>query len=49
MLLPALVILTEWEEFKEIDLVALKEKMTSSIIFDGRNIFDAELVRSIGF
>lgn len=45
----ALVILTEWNEFKEIDLLDLKEKMTSPIIFDGRNIYDSKLIRGIGF
>ena len=45
----ALVILTEWNEFKEIDLLELKEKMTSPIIFDGRNIYDSKLIRGIGF
>ena len=45
----ALVILTEWNEFKGIDLLELKEKMTSPIIFDGRNIYDSKLIRGIGF
>ncbi len=45
----ALVILTEWNEFKEIDLLELKEKMKSPIIFDGRNIYDSKVIREIGF
>ena len=45
----ALVILTEWKEFKEIDLLELKRKMASPIIFDGRNILDAKLINDMGF
>lgn len=45
----ALIILTEWNEFRDIDLVELKEKMSSPIIFDGRNIFDPNSIREIGF
>ena len=45
----ALVILTEWNEFKEIDLVELKENMAVPIIFDGRNIYSSKEMREIGF
>ena len=45
----ALVILTEWKEFKEIDLQFLKKKMAAPIIFDGRNIFDSKLIKELGF
>ncbi len=45
----ALVILTEWKEFKEIDLPMLKRKMAAPIIFDGRNIFDSKLIKELGF
>ena len=45
----ALVILTEWKEFKEIDLSELKRKMSAPIIFDGRNIFDSKLINRLGF
>ncbi len=45
----ALVILTEWKEFKEIDLSELKRKMSTPIIFDGRNIFDSKLINRLGF
>src|SRR3954454_701185 len=36
----ALVIATEWSEFANTDLALLKQKMTTPIIFDGRNLFD---------
>jgi UDPglucose 6-dehydrogenase len=36
----ALVIATEWEEFKAVDLDRAKKSLTSPIMFDGRNLFD---------
>src|SRR6266481_6050089 len=36
----ALVIATEWAEFANVDLAVVKEKMTTPIVFDGRNLFD---------
>ena len=42
----ALVVATEWEEFKQLDLACAKKGMTHPILFDGRNLFDpAEMVR----
>jgi len=45
----ALVIVTEWNEFKFIDLARVKETMAQPIIFDGRNIYDPERMRRLGF
>ncbi|HEY8650616.1 MAG TPA: UDP-glucose/GDP-mannose dehydrogenase family protein [Chthoniobacterales bacterium] len=45
----ALVIATEWTEFANVDLAVVKEKMTTPIIFDGRNLFDPETMRKLGF
>jgi UDPglucose 6-dehydrogenase len=44
-----LMILTEWDEFRKVDLERIKESMKGKIIFDGRNIFNPEKVREIGF
>jgi UDPglucose 6-dehydrogenase len=42
----ALVVATEWPEFKKLDLDRAREGMTHPILFDGRNLFDpAEMVR----
>ncbi|MBN2055637.1 UDP-glucose/GDP-mannose dehydrogenase family protein [bacterium] len=42
----ALVIVTEWDEFKNLDLLKVKEMLNLPIIIDGRNIFDpAEMQR----
>jgi len=45
----ALVILTEWEAFKKIDLKKIKRLMKAPIIVDGRNIFEPEKMKSLGF
>jgi len=45
----ALVILTEWENFKKIKPQALRKIMKSNVIFDGRNIFEPEKMRKLGF
>uniref|UniRef100_A0A7C3UPF9 UDP-glucose 6-dehydrogenase n=1 Tax=candidate division WOR-3 bacterium TaxID=2052148 RepID=A0A7C3UPF9_UNCW3 len=44
-----LLILTEWEEFKNLDLKRVKELLRLPIIIDGRNIFDPEVMRNLGF
>ncbi len=43
------IIMTEWNEFKEIDLQKLKKAMNQAIILDGRNIFDPEKVKALKF
>ncbi|PYK77632.1 MAG: UDP-glucose 6-dehydrogenase [Verrucomicrobia bacterium] len=45
----ALVIATEWEEFANVDLAVVKEKMTTPIVFDGRNLFDPSTMARVGF
>ena len=45
----ALVIATEWNEFGNVDLEIVKEKMTTPIVFDGRNLLDPETMRRLGF
>jgi UDPglucose 6-dehydrogenase len=45
----ALVIATEWNEFKLLNLARLKDLMAEPIIFDGRNILAPEKVRALGF
>ncbi len=44
-----LMIITDWNEFKFLDLERIKTFMRSPNIFDGRNIYDPEKVRSLGF
>jgi UDPglucose 6-dehydrogenase len=45
----SLVIATEWNEFANVDLEVVKEKMTTPIVFDGRNLLDPETMRRLGF
>jgi UDPglucose 6-dehydrogenase len=45
----ALIIATEWNEFCNVDLAVLKEKMRTPIVFDGRNLLDPETMRQFGF
>src|SRR5438093_598738 len=45
----ALVIATEWNEFANVDLEVVKEKMRTPIVFDGRNLLDPETMRRLGF
>ncbi len=44
----ALVIVTEWKEFRSADLDAIKEVLKAPVIFDGRNLYDPKLVRAQG-
>jgi UDPglucose 6-dehydrogenase len=45
----ALVIATEWEEFKRLDLDRARKQLTHPILFDGRNLFDPGEMESLGF
>ncbi len=45
----ALLILTEWEEFKNLDLERVKSLMKTPIIVDGRNIFELDEMERLGF
>jgi UDPglucose 6-dehydrogenase len=45
----ALAILTEWREFRQLNLERIKELMARPAIFDGRNIYDPERSRRLGF
>jgi len=44
----ALVIVTEWKEFRSPDFDAIKARLKSPVIFDGRNLYDPKLVRGLG-
>jgi UDPglucose 6-dehydrogenase len=45
----ALIIATDWNEFANVDLAVLKDKMQTPIVFDGRNLLDPETMRQFGF
>ena len=45
----ALVIATEWDEFKKLDLDHARKSLTHPILFDGRNLFDPAEMERLGF
>ena len=45
----ALVVATEWDEFRNADLVQLRSLLRQPIVFDGRNIYDPETTEQLGF
>ena len=45
----ALVIVTEWPEFKALSLPRLAKLLRSPILLDGRNLFDPKAARDAGF
>lgn len=44
-----LILVTEWNEFRRLDLDRMKKLMKSRVIFDGRNIYDPKVIRRNGF
>ena len=45
----ALVIVTEWNEFREPDFARMRKLMKNPAIFDGRNIYNPQQIRAHGF
>jgi UDPglucose 6-dehydrogenase len=45
----ALMIVTEWNEFKQLDLERVRNSMRQPIIFDGRNMYDSADLKKLGF
>ncbi len=45
----ALVVATEWDEFKKLDLERARDALTHPIMFDGRNLFDAQEMEKLGW
>ena len=44
----ALAIVTEWQEFRSPDFELIRDRLTTPVIFDGRNLYEPALVRSFG-
>jgi UDPglucose 6-dehydrogenase len=42
------VLLTEWDEFRSLDLARLRDLMRRPVLIDGRNILDPETARALG-
>jgi UDPglucose 6-dehydrogenase len=45
----ALVVVTPWNEFKQLDLEKVRDLLKSPIIYDGRNIYDPKVMKEMGF
>jgi len=45
----AVVVVTEWNEFRQINLEKLKQAMKGDVVFDGRNLYDPEKMKRFGF
>jgi UDPglucose 6-dehydrogenase len=45
----ALIVVTEWKEFRSPDFEALSRRMKQALIFDGRNLYEPDAVRAAGF
>ena len=45
----AIVVATEWDEFKQLDLARAKKTLTHPILFDGRNLFDPAEMEKLGW
>lgn len=45
----ALVLVTEWKIFRQPDFTAMKKMMTSPAVFDGRNVYEPEQMKELGF
>ena len=45
----ALMLIAEWNEFKQLDMKRVKELMHQPVLMDGRNIYDPQHVRELGF
>jgi UDPglucose 6-dehydrogenase len=45
----ALAVVTEWQEFREPDFARMKKLMRAPVVFDGRNIYDRDQMKKLGF
>ena len=45
----ALAVITEWQEFREPDFVRIKKLMRTPVVFDGRNIYQPDQMKALGF
>jgi UDPglucose 6-dehydrogenase len=45
----ALVVCTEWNEFKQVDLGRIRKSMRKPVIVDGRNIYEPDAMAELGF
>ena len=44
----ALIIATEWKEFRSPDFAAIKTRLKQPVVIDGRNLYEPEMMRDLG-
>jgi UDPglucose 6-dehydrogenase len=44
-----LIVVTEWNEFRSPDFAAIREALNTPVLFDGRNLYDPDYMRQLGF
>jgi len=44
-----LMVTTEWNEFRQLDLKRIQKSMKTPLLFDGRNIYDPKKMKELGF
>jgi UDPglucose 6-dehydrogenase len=47
--LDALMIMTPWNEFKQLDMAKIKDLMNQPVLIDGRNLYEPDAMRALGF
>jgi UDPglucose 6-dehydrogenase len=45
----AIIVMTEWNEYRNLDLLRARDVMAGNIILDTRNVMDADRARELGF
>ncbi len=45
----ALLVVTEWNEFKQLDMLRIRSVMRAPVMVDGRNLYDGDELRRLGF
>jgi len=45
----AVVVVTEWNEFRQLDMVKLAKGLKERVLFDGRNMYDPQTMKDLGF
>ena len=45
----AVLLLTEWNEFKQLDMERVRARMRTPVLIDGRNLYEPDEIRAAGF
>lgn len=45
----AVAVVTEWNEFRQLDMVKLAKELRDRVLFDGRNMYDPQVIKDLGY